>query len=233
METVTGANADTCRYSCPMPVSTAPAAGIGSTPCHGVEPWTCSPVITIFTRATALLRRLEHEQHRPLQPFPHTGQHGGRPQQHRRVAVVAAGVRDGERAARIVGVHDRRGELRAAQVPYGQRVHVRAQRRHPSAGGAAPEHAHDTMARDPRTDLVQAEGSQLVRDQRRGPDLTVGELRVPVQMPAPGDDPRRHLLGPPVQFVVDRCAAHGGVLSPYGRPSRVAHTAPVGPSERK
>lgn len=53
METVTGENAETCRYSWPMPVSRAPAAGIGSMPCQGEEACDWRPVTVMRTRQEA------------------------------------------------------------------------------------------------------------------------------------------------------------------------------------
>ncbi len=167
----------------------------------------------------ALLGGLEHEQHGAGQLFAHPGEHRGGAEQHRGVAVVPAGVRDRERAARVVLVDGRRGEVGAAQVGHRQRVGVGPQRDHPRAGPPAAQHPDDAVPGDAGAHLVQAEGGQVVGDQPGGRALPVGQFGVPVQVLAPRHHLRCHLGAPAVEFGVDRIA-HGSLFLPSGRVER-------------
>ena len=81
------------------------------------------------------------------------------------------------------------GEWDPGPLQHRQAVHIRPQCNHRS-WLAADQGADHTRMCDACLDLVQAETSQVLGDFRRGPEFTIRELRVLVNVPPPFDDLR-------------------------------------------
>ncbi len=126
--------------------------------------------------ALVLLGRLKDEMHGPREIAP-LAQELRRPQQHRRVPVVAAGVHD-TRHRRGVGhlrlFLDWQG-IELGTQPDGTPTRATAQ------------HAHHTRAADALVHL-EAERPQPLRHERRRPMLAKAQLRLRVDQVAPGHD---------------------------------------------
>jgi hypothetical protein len=104
-----------------------------------------------------------------------------RPEQHRRVPVMPAGMH-------LAGHF--RGMLRPRDLVHGQRVHIRPQSDHrPRA--AALDHGDDTALGPARADLLDAELFQPLHDESRRLVAVAPQLGVHVDVPPPG----LHLLG--------------------------------------
>lgn len=157
----------------------------------------------------ALLGGLEDEQHGARDPFAYARQHGGGSHEHGGVAVVTARVGDGERPAGVLLVHGRGGEVGTAEVLDRKGVDVGAQRDDAVTGPAAAQDADDTVPGDAGADLVEVQGAEVVGDVPGGVRLPVGQLRMLVEVVAPGHHPVGHVGRPPVQLTVDRLVAHG------------------------
>ena len=122
--------------------------------------------------APALFGRLEDQMHGALE-IPGRGEVSGGAEQHRRVAVMTAGVHlavMGRAVGEIVHLLDR------------QRVHIGAQPDR-GRGVAAPDRADDPGSGEPAIDLAAVFG-ELCRDQVRGALLGEGELGMGVDVAA-------------------------------------------------
>lgn len=171
----------------------------------------------LLVDGSSLLGGLEYEQDRAGQSVAQARQDRGGSHQHRGVTVVAAGVRDVERPAGVLHVHDGGGERLAGVLLDRQRVDVRAQRDHPLAGHASPEDTHHAVAGDPGADLVQVQRAQVGLDQPRRARLPIGQLRMPVDVVPPRDHLRLDVLGRRVDLGVDGITAHdSGLQAPDG-----------------
>ena len=140
----------------------------------------------------AFLGRLEDQHHRALDVGLHAGQHGGSSQQHGHMGVVAAGVHD-RHGPPLPRRRDLGSERQAGLFLDRQSVHIGAQG-HDLAGLAAledPDHAGLAHA---LADL-EAQGLQLLGDDGGGADLLVAELRMLMNVAAPGDDLGLYGLG--------------------------------------
>ncbi len=127
----------------------------------------------------ALFGRLEDDDRSAVE-VARLAQVLGGAQQHGGVAVVAAGVH----LAR-----DFRGVGQAGVLQDRQRVHVGAHADDfAGAGLAALDDADDAGPADARHDLVAAEGFELLGDDAGGTVNVVEQLRVLVQIAAPGGD---------------------------------------------
>ena len=126
----------------------------------------------------ALLGRLE-DHHRGAGEIARLGEIFGGAQQHRGVAVVAAGVH-------LAG--HRRLVRQAGLLLERQRVHVGAQPDHLAAGLAAADDADDAGAADAGHHLVAAETLELFRHRGRRAVHVVLQLRMGVHVAAPGGD---------------------------------------------
>ena len=124
----------------------------------------------------ALLGRLEDEVDGALEGARRRQVLGGT-EQHRRVAVVAAGVHH----PRVL-----RGVREVGRLVNGQGVHVGAQPDRPALAPALPMHdPDDAGAADLLVHLVDAERAQLIGDECRRLVLLEGQFGVLVQMPPP------------------------------------------------
>ena len=126
----------------------------------------------------ALLRRLE-DHHRGAGEIARLGQIFGGSEQHRGVAVVAAGVH-------LAG--HRRLVRQAGLLLERQRIHVGAQPNHLGAGLAATDDADDAGTADAGHHLVAAKALEFFRNRRRGAMHVVEQLRMRVHVAAPGGD---------------------------------------------
>ena len=126
----------------------------------------------------ALLRRLE-DHHRGAGEIARLGEVFGRSQQHRGVAVVAAGVH-------LAG--HRRLVRQAGLLLERQRIHVGAQPHHLAAGLAAADDADDPGAADARHDIVAAKTLELFRNRGRRAVHVVEQFRIRMHLAAPGGD---------------------------------------------
>ena len=129
------------------------------------------------------------------------GEVAGGAEQHGGMAVMAAGVHP----ARL-----RRGVGQTRRLRDRQRVHVRAQADR-AAAGSRPEHADHAGRGDAGVDLVEAEAAQLLGDQRRGAGLLEAELRMGMEVAAPG----RHLVVKVADPVDDRHRGHSCKLEAW------------------
>ena len=132
----------------------------------------------------ALFGRLE-DHHRIAGEIPGLGEIARRTQQHRGVAVMAAGVHQ----ARVLG-----GVRQVGLFLDRQRIHVGAQPDHLdialARGLAALDDADHAGTAEAGGDLVAAELPQAVRDERRRPVHVVEQFGVFMNVPAPGLDVR-------------------------------------------
>jgi hypothetical protein len=128
--------------------------------------------------AQAFFGRLEDEVHHAVET-PRGRQVARRAQQHRGVAVVAAGMH-------YALVH--RAMAEAVDFQDRQRVHVGAQANRPRAA-AGTQHADHAGAADAAMNLVEAKGIELGRHQARGAVFLEAQLRVGMDVLPP----RRHL----------------------------------------
>ena len=128
----------------------------------------------------ALLRRLE-DHHRGAVEIARLGEVLGGAEQHRGVAVVAAGVH-------LAG--HRRLVRQAGRLLDRQRIHVGAQPDHlaRSAALAAADDADDAGAADAGHHLVAAETLELFRHRRRRAVHVVLQFRMRMHVAAPGGD---------------------------------------------
>ena len=104
--------------------------------------------------------------------------------------VVPAGVHDTDVLSVELRPHGRL-ERHVDLFDHRERVHIGAER-HDAPRFAAVENADDAGVRDRRLHL-DAQRLELVRDELRGPELAVSELRVLVDVTAAGDDGRFEL----------------------------------------
>ncbi|MGY3420073.1 hypothetical protein ACVWZW_000548 [Bradyrhizobium sp. F1.13.4] len=147
--------------------------------------------------AAAFFRRLK-DHDRGAVEVARLGEIFGGAEQHGGVAVMAAGV---HLAGDLGGVGDARG------LHDRQRVHVGAQANGLARGGfAAADHTDDTGAADARHHLVAAELAQAVGNDAGGAVDVVLQLRVLVEVMAPGG----HFVGEGGNAVDD---GHGGSVS--------------------
>jgi hypothetical protein len=129
--------------------------------------------------AAALFRRLEDDDRGPVE-VAGLRQVSGGPEQHRRVAVVAAGVHLA-RHLRLVG-HVRRFKDR-------QGVHVGPEPDHLAGPGpAAPDHPDDAGPAETGHHLVAAELPESLGDDSGGSVHIEEEFRVLVEILPPGSD---------------------------------------------
>ena len=126
----------------------------------------------------ALLRRLKHD-HRGAGEVARLGKIFGGAEQHRGVAVMAAGVH----LAGHGGLVRQPGRLLDRQ-----RVHVGAHADHLAARLVAADDADDAGAADARHDLVAAERLELLGDARRRAVDVVLQLRMGMDVVAPFGD---------------------------------------------
>ena len=128
--------------------------------------------------AAAFLGWLEdhHDRAREIACF---GKVSGRPQKHRRVPVVPAGVH-----------HPgcRRGIVDARRLGDRKRIHVGAQSHGAPAGPAPADHADDPVARKPGDHLVAAEFAQLLGNEGARPHGFEHQFGVGVDLAPPGGD---------------------------------------------
>ena len=141
------------------------------------------PVLDHRNRTRApLFGRLEDHDHLACK-IAGLGEIARRPQKHRGVAVMAAGV---HQAFRFGGIRQ------IGRLLDRQRVHIRPQPDHlhvPSAGRlVALDDADDAGAADTGNDLVAAEFPQPLRHQCRSAVHVVEQFRVFMNIPAPGLD---------------------------------------------
>src|SRR4051794_12026318 len=127
--------------------------------------------------AAELLGRLEDQVDGPVEVAGLREVAGGA-EQHRRVPVMPTGVHQ-------PGMDGRPGQARF--LVDRQRVHVGAQTDR-AAAGPRPDHADDARLRKARVNLVDAERAQLLGHESRGGALLEPELRMGVEMPAPGGE---------------------------------------------
>ena len=128
------------------------------------------------------------------------GQVSGRAEQHRAVPVMAAGMHP-PRHGRGIGQPGRLGHR--------QRVHIGAQRDHPTGAVAAPpDHADDAGPADAFGDLVQPEVAQQPGHPRGGAMHVELQFRMGVEIVPPGGDLGQHFG----EAVPD---GHDELLSPY------------------
>ncbi len=134
----------------------------------------------------AFLRGLEAEDERAVE-FPVFREPARCAEQHRRMAVVAAGVHLPRRGGGIFGaarLQDRQGVHVGAQENALVRALRRALRAVQGAEDAGPAHALD--------DLVEAEGPQALGDDPRRARQIVGQLGVAVEIAPPFGELRDH-----------------------------------------
>ena len=134
----------------------------------------------------AFLGRLEAEDKGPVE-VPVVGEPAGRSEQHRRVAVVAAGVHLSRRDGGMFG---------ACRLQDRERVHVGAQEnpllRPLSRTLCAMQEAEDAGAADPLDYLVKAERAQALGDDAGGAGQLVGQLGVAMEIAPPLGQFRNH-----------------------------------------
>ena len=133
-----------------------------------------------FAAGTSLLRRLEDHDRRAGK-IARLGEIARRPEQHRGMAIVAAGMhlaRYGRSIWEIVRLLDR------------QCIHVGAQSDDPAAVVwlAAADHPNHAGAADAGHHLVAAEAFQLLGDGRRSAMHVIKELRMGMNVVPPGGD---------------------------------------------
>ena len=130
-----------------------------------------------------LLRGLEDQFDRSLQRVAVGHQNFGRPQQHRGVRVVPAGVHP---PVHCGGVRQPR------LLPNGQGVYVRTHSQH-LAGQSAPDHRGNPVFGNAGADLRRAHLLEPLLDEGRCLRGLEPQLRVRVQAPAPLHELRVHL----------------------------------------
>ena len=135
--------------------------------------------------AAAFLRRLEDHRDRTLE-VARFGEILCRPEQHGRMAVMAAGMH-------LAGVFRCIGL--AGDFIEGERIHVGSQANRLSFAVASANDADDAGPADAGGNLVDAEAPQLVRDKCRGLVDIEHQFRILVQMAAPPGDFFLHFDG--------------------------------------
>src|SRR5829696_216884 len=178
-------------------------------PHHGVDPVHHTPLDQLLGAAGAqFFGVLEHEAHLAVDPVTHPGEYLRRPEQHRRVPVVAAGVH----RAGVGG-----GELEVVLLGDRQGVNVR-----PDGDGAAgpvPYQPRDHAVPGGTRDLQSIERCQRLAYEPRGLFLVEGDFGVLVKVAPPCD----HLFTGIRYEGVERCGFDlcplPGVM--FDRPDRV------------
>ena len=175
----------------------------------------------------ALLGGLEEELHRAGNAIAHSREHLRHAHQDRGVRIVPAGVHHatfpaGPLVARFAA------ERHVGFFPHRQRVHVGAQGDDGPRASAA-QHADDAGVRDLLAH-IEAQRSQVVRDELRRAQLPVAQLGMLVDVAAPRDHFRGHGVRRGFD-VVQECGirrVHGPSLppavarEPHGCPTRPA-----------
>ena len=167
----------------------------------------------VLPERRAFFRRLEQEHHRATQLRPHAGEHFRRAHQHGGMRIVAAGMHDTYLLPAILCAH-RGSERQACRFRHRQRVHVRTQSHH-GPGQPALQDADDARMRHPGAHFVEFQRPQLLGYQRRGSGFTVTQLRVLVNVMAPGDDLRLYLRRTLLNVRVE-CGRRGGQQTASG-----------------
>ncbi len=127
----------------------------------------------------AFFRRLEAEDERSIER-PGLREMAGRPEQHRRVAVMSAGVHASGRGGGVFGAARLR-DRQSVHVGADENAPVRARRR---ALGAVQDAENAGLA-DAFDNLVEPEGAEPLGDQARGARQIVGQLGMTMEIAPP------------------------------------------------